>query len=100
MMARIGGQLGGGARSSSPQRCRRATPGSWMKWLRKVSLGKAARSRRRTRYPLRARSMAVGEPAHRAPMMIASYIGWLLSAEGKREEWRGDGGRILRWRSE
>jgi hypothetical protein len=39
-----------------------------------VSLGNVALSTNNTRYPLRASSMAVGEPAHRAPTMIASYI--------------------------
>ena len=39
-----------------------------------VSPGKLALSTSRTRYPLRARSIAVGAPAHRAPTMIGSYI--------------------------
>src|SRR5688572_26707433 len=38
-----------------------------------VSLGKVALSTSRTLNPRRARSMAVGEPAHRAPMTMASY---------------------------
>src|SRR5688572_15941015 len=38
------------------------------------SLGKLARSTIRTRYPLRARSMAVGDPAQRPPTTIASYF--------------------------
>jgi len=38
------------------------------------SLGKVALSTSRTLHPPRARSMAVGEPAHRAPMTMASYI--------------------------
>src|SRR6476660_4699320 len=37
------------------------------------SLGNPLRSSRRTRWPLRPRSMAVGAPAHRAPTTIASY---------------------------
>jgi hypothetical protein len=40
-----------------------------------VSLGKEALSTTSTLNPRRARSMAVGEPAHRAPTIIASYIG-------------------------
>jgi hypothetical protein len=39
-----------------------------------VSLGKVALSTSSTLNPCRARSMAVGEPAHRAPTMMASYI--------------------------
>src|SRR5688572_22061806 len=39
-----------------------------------VSLGKVALSTSRTLNPRRASSMAVGEPAHRAPMTMASYI--------------------------
>ena len=41
-------------------------------WVDTVSLGKVARSTTRTRYPLRASSIAVGEPAQRAPTTIAS----------------------------
>lgn len=44
-----------------------------------LSLGKVVRSTRSTRYPLRASNMAVGEPAQRAPTMIASYIVYLCS---------------------
>jgi hypothetical protein len=39
-----------------------------------VSLGKVALSTSITLNPCRARSMAVGEPAHRAPTTMASYI--------------------------
>jgi hypothetical protein len=39
-----------------------------------VSLGKVALSTSSTLNPCRARSIEVGEPAHRAPTMIASYI--------------------------
>ena len=39
-----------------------------------VSLGKVALSTSSTLNPCRASSMAVGEPAHRAPTMMASYI--------------------------
>jgi hypothetical protein len=38
-----------------------------------VSLGNVARSTTSTRYPFLAKSMAVGEPAQRAPKTIASY---------------------------
>jgi hypothetical protein len=38
-----------------------------------VSLGNLARSTINTRYPRRARSMPVGEPAQRAPMTMTSY---------------------------
>src|SRR5689334_5003426 len=38
------------------------------------SLGNASRSTTSTLYPLRANSIATGEPAHRAPTTIASYI--------------------------
>ena len=37
-------------------------------------LGNFARSSSSTRYPLRPNSIASGEPAHRAPTIIASYI--------------------------
>src|SRR5215204_1805115 len=50
-----------------------------MKWVDIVSLGKAARSRSKTLYPLRASSMAVGEPAQRAPTTMTSYTGSPLS---------------------
>jgi hypothetical protein len=43
-------------------------------WVEIVSLGKVARSTSTTLNPRRARIMAVGEPAHRAPTMMASYI--------------------------
>jgi hypothetical protein len=39
-----------------------------------VSLGKVARSTNRTLWPRRASNIAVGEPAHRAPTTIASYL--------------------------
>jgi hypothetical protein len=38
------------------------------------SLGNVERSVSNTLYPFRARSKAVGDPAHRAPTTIASYI--------------------------
>ena len=43
-----------------------------MKWVETVSLGKVARSTTSTRWPFRASSIAVGEPAHRAPTTITS----------------------------
>ena len=58
--------------SSSPHRWSAATPGAWITWVERVSLGNVARSTASTRYPLRASSMAVGEPAARAPMTMAS----------------------------
>ena len=45
-----------------------------MKWVDSVSLGSSARSTSSTRWPARASSIAVGEPAQRAPTTIASYI--------------------------
>jgi hypothetical protein len=39
-----------------------------------VSLGKVALSTSSTLNPRRASNMAVGDPAHRAPTMMASYI--------------------------
>ena len=44
-----------------------------------VSLGNVARSTTRTRWPWRASSIAVGEPAHRAPTTTASYLLSLMS---------------------
>src|SRR5512145_1747525 len=51
-----------------------------------VSLGKVALSNSNTLNPRRARSMAVGEPAHRAPTMIASYIGTSARERIRRSE--------------
>ena len=42
-------------------------------WVETVSLGNVARSTSSTRWPLRASSIAVGDPAQRAPTTIASY---------------------------
>jgi hypothetical protein len=39
----------------------------------RVSLGNLARSTTKTSYPARASSIAVGEPAQRAPTTITSY---------------------------
>src|SRR5919201_6410633 len=69
----IGGHPGAISSSRSPHRRNASTPGAWMRWVDKVSLGNPARSTTRTRYPLRASSMAVGDPAQRAPTTIASY---------------------------
>src|SRR5262245_44326994 len=60
-------------RSSKPHRCSAAIAGACSKWVDTVSLGKVARSTNRTRHPRRASTMAVGAPAHRAPITIASY---------------------------
>ena len=45
-----------------------------MRCVEIVSLGNVARSTTSTRWPLRASSIAVGDPAHRAPTTIASYV--------------------------
>jgi hypothetical protein len=42
-------------------------------WVDIVSLGKVALSTTRTRYPVRASSIAVAEPAQRAPTTMTSY---------------------------
>ena len=65
--------------SSSPQRFSAATPGCHTRWVdSRRSLGNVLRSTSSTRCPLRASSMAVDAPAHRAPTTITSYIGILL----------------------
>ena len=43
-------------------------------WVDRVSLGKVARSTRRTLWPFLARCIAVEDPAHLAPTITASYI--------------------------
>ena len=48
-----------------------------MRCVEIVSLGNVARSTTSTRWPLRASSIAVGDPAQRAPTTIASYA-WLM----------------------
>src|SRR5688572_7232648 len=58
----------------SPQRPRTSAPWGHRMCVEIVSLGKVALSTSRTLNPRRASSMAVGEPAHRAPMTMASYI--------------------------
>ena len=52
-----------------------------------VSLGNVARSTTSTRYPFRDRSIAVGEPAQRAPTMIVSYAVFMF-ATFKRSDTR------------
>src|SRR5688572_2562552 len=59
-------------RSRRPHLDSAAAPRGCTRWVDTVSLGKVARSTKRTRYPLRASSIAVGEPAQRAPTTIAS----------------------------
>ena len=71
-------------RSSSPQSCSRRGPWLWMKCPCGMSLGKRARSTSRTSRPLRARSMAVAAPAHRAPITMASYIACLVCDPNRR----------------
>ena len=61
-------------RSSRPHRASRAVPAAWMVWPDRTSLGNVARSTTSTRRPRRARSMAVGAPAQRLPMTMASYM--------------------------
>jgi hypothetical protein len=62
-------------------------------WVESVSLGKVALSNSSTLKPRRARSMAVGEPAHRAPMMIAWYIEASARNGGYRDPKRAGIGR-------
>ena len=72
-------QMGGtpvlASRWRRPQRARTSAPCGHRMCVEIVSLGKVALSTSNTLNPRRASSMAVGEPAHRAPTMIASYIG-------------------------
>ena len=58
----------------SPQRCSAATPSGCTMWVETVSLGNLARSTTSTRSPRRASSIAVGEPAQRAPTTMTSYV--------------------------
>jgi hypothetical protein len=53
-------------------------------WVDMMSLGNDDLSTSSTRYPFRASSIAVGEPAHRAPTMMASYIIFLPSPRSLR----------------
>src|SRR5215813_899928 len=73
-IVRNGGQFVANTRSSSPQRLRHAIPCCQIKWVEIVSLGKVARSTSNTRWPRRASSIAVGEPAQRAPTTITSNM--------------------------
>jgi len=61
-------------RSSSPQRWRLAHPATLIASAETDSLGKLPRSVNSTRYPYRTSSMAVREPAQRAPTTMTSYI--------------------------
>ena len=49
-------------------------PAGWIVWPERTSRGNVARSTTRTRRPRRASSMAVGAPAQRLPMTMASYM--------------------------
>ena len=69
----IGGHPVAVSRSINPHRARAAAPSGCTTCEDTVSLGNVARSTTSTRYPFRASSIAVGEPAQRAPTMIASY---------------------------
>src|SRR3989442_1382929 len=63
------------------QRARRVIPRWCTRWVDiDISLGKLSRSRSSTRYPFRAKSIAIELPAHLAPTTIASYIVALLVA--------------------
>src|SRR4029453_18490869 len=53
-----------------------------MRCVEIVSLGKVALSTRRTLYPFLASSMAVGEPAHRAPTTMTSKLCLGIGASG------------------
>jgi hypothetical protein len=75
LTARVGGAPEATTRSSSPQRRSLATAGRCTWWLERVSLGKLARSTTSTLQPPRASSIAVDEPATRAPTTITSYMG-------------------------
>jgi hypothetical protein len=68
----IGGHPVAMSRSSRPHLRSDPTPVGWTTWVEIVSLGNVARSTSSTRYPFRANSIAVGDPAHRAPTTIAS----------------------------
>jgi len=67
-----GGQPVATTRSRRPHSCSRATPCGMTTWVETVSLGKRTRSTSRTRNPRRASSIAVGDPAHRAPTTMTS----------------------------
>ena len=68
----MGGQPVASSRSSSPHRSSAATAGGCRRCVDIVSLGNVALSTSRTRWPARARSIAKGDPAQRAPTTITS----------------------------
>jgi hypothetical protein len=68
----MGGHPVAMSRSSNPQSRSAATPGGWMRCVEIVSLGNLDLSTTSTRYPRRASSIAVGDPAQRAPTTITS----------------------------
>src|SRR4051812_41553369 len=76
-----GGQPVASTWPSRPHRRSWALPSTVIMWVETVSLGKVPRSSSRTRYPFRASSMAVGAPATRAPITIASYTSPSLYGE-------------------
>src|SRR4029450_7847961 len=110
----IGRQMGGTPVASraleSPQPDSTAAPCGQRMWVDIVSLGKLALSTSNTRYPRRASSMLVGDPAHRAPTTIASYISrlprlrtntrraWCESALWARVPLRREYPLLSRWR--
>src|SRR5215210_6635165 len=75
-----------------PQRSSAATAGGWARCVDIVSLGKLALSTSRTRWPLCASSIAVGEPPQRAPTTIASYSVLICESLG-----RGRADRLTGW---
>ena len=69
----IGGHPVATTRSRSPHFASAAEPSGWMMWVESMSLGNFALSTTSTRYPLRAKHIAAGDPAQRAPITITSY---------------------------
>ena len=74
VMSVIGGQPVAITRSRRPHSESDRTPSEVRKCVESVSLGNVALSTTSTLWPCRASSMPVGEPAQRAPTMIASYM--------------------------
>jgi hypothetical protein len=70
----MGGRPVAASLSRSHHRAIISAPWGHRMWVEIVSLGKVALSTSKTFKPRRARSMAVDEPAQRAPTIIASYI--------------------------
>src|SRR5262245_54976114 len=68
----MGGHPVAARRSSRRHLESASTPSGCKRCVDTVSLGKVARSIKRTRYPFRASNIAVGDPAQRAPTTIAS----------------------------